>query len=55
MQIDQARILAQALAVAIRHAETTGATEVALSSHLHALDDQARAELQAAIDAAKRA
>ena len=51
MTLDQAKALATALAAAINHAEWVGAADVDLGAQLRALDDAARAELQAAIDA----
>lgn len=54
MQIDQARALQQALALAIKQAEEKGSDQVQLVSNLQQLDDEARAELQAAIEVARR-
>lgn len=53
MKLADAKILCSTLLHAIREAEDTGADEVVLLPHLQELDDQARAELQAAIDAAQ--
>lgn len=50
MTLEQAGALASALNAAIAQAAKTG-TEVDLAAQLRALDDDARAELQAAIDA----
>lgn len=52
MQIEQARALRESLDNAIKAAESSGASEVDLLGNLRAVDDAARAELQAAIDAA---
>lgn len=54
MNIEQAKTLASALTIAIAQAEANGSSQVALQYHLQQLDDQARAELQAAIDAATK-
>ncbi len=52
MRIEQAIALKDALDAAIEQAEAKGSTEVNLQGNLQALDDAARAELQAEIDAA---
>lgn len=49
----QARALAQSLIDAAAKADETGADEVDLLTGMRQADDAARAELQAAIDAAK--
>lgn len=54
MHIEQARALKAALDTAIEQAEQAGSTEVNLQGNLQALDDAARADLQAAIDAAAK-
>lgn len=50
--VTQARLLAQLLTLAADKAEIAGTDSVELQSKLQTLDDQARDELQAAIDAA---
>lgn len=55
MHIDQARALRDSLAQAITQAEAAGSSEVSLTAALQAADDTARADLQAAIDAAAAA
>lgn len=50
MRIEQAIALKDALDAAIAQAEAKGSTEVDLQGNLQALDDAARADLQAAID-----
>lgn len=50
MQIDQAKVFAAALSQAIAAAEASGSATVELRPQLQQLDDQARAELQAAIE-----
>lgn len=52
MTIDDARTLAAALTAAADAAQARGDTTIALTDQLRAVDDAARAELQAAIDAA---
>lgn len=52
MRIEQAIVLKDALDAAIEKAEASGSSEVDLQGNLQALDDAARAELQAAIEAA---
>lgn len=52
MTIAQARALAAALTAAADAAQARGDTTVTLVDELRAVDDAARAELQAAIDAA---
>lgn len=54
MHIDQARALRDALTQAIADAVNNGSSEVSLTGALQAADDAARAELQAAIDAASQ-
>jgi hypothetical protein len=49
--LDQAKTLKAALEAGIAAAETSGSTDVDLTGSLQALDDAARDELQAAIDA----
>jgi hypothetical protein len=49
----QARQVASALLAAADVAEASGQTEVSLLAQLHAMDDAARAELDAAIKAAQ--
>lgn len=51
MQIDAAKALSLALSQAINEAERKNSTTVELLPTLQQLDDEARAELQAAIDA----
>lgn len=51
MNIQEAEALASALYKAIDQARAEGRTEVQVLPHLKAMDDVARAELQAAIDA----
>lgn len=51
MQIDAAKALSAALAAAIAEAEMHNRSTVDLTPQLQRLDDEARAELQAAIDA----
>lgn len=51
MQIDAAKALSVALSQAIAEAEQNNRDTVDLLPQLQQLDDQARAELQAAIDA----
>jgi len=53
MNIEQARVLRDALTNEIAKAEIVGDTELDLLQHLQALDNEARTELQAAIDAAQ--
>ena len=53
MHIEQAVALRDALDAAIELAEDQGSTEVNLLGNLRAMDDAARAELEAAIQAAK--
>ena len=50
MTIDEARTLAAVLLAAADAAQARGDTTVTLSDQLRAVDDAARAELQAAID-----
>lgn len=52
MSPTQARAIAQTLIDAAALADETGAETVDLLAALHQADDEARAELQAAIDAA---
>lgn len=54
MHIEQARVLLTALDTAIKQAESAGGTEVNLQANLQALDDDARAQLQSAIDDASK-
>lgn len=49
MTVDQARVLVQALQLAIVTAERTNSAVVDLQPNLQQLDDQARAELAQAI------
>lgn len=51
MQIDAAKALSAALIAAIDDAEQANRSTVDLTPQLQQLDDEARAELQAAIDA----
>ena len=53
MNIEVARALVDLLTQGIAAANKAGSTDVQITEHLQHLDDQARAELQAAIDAAK--
>lgn len=53
MKLEHAKVLLAALSAAVADAEQAGSDEVQLQSALQAADDQARAELQAAIDAAR--
>ena len=53
MTIEQAEALASALYKAIDKARAEGRHVVDVQSQLQAMDDAARADLQAAIDAAK--
>lgn len=55
MNIEQARELAATLNDAADAAEAAGTDEVDLVSNLQAVDDAARAELEAAIAAAEKA
>ena len=50
MDLDAAKLLRDALATAIAHAEAAGDATVDLTHNLQQLDDAARAELQAVID-----
>jgi len=52
MDIQTARALRDQLSKSIDQAEASGASEISLTATLQAADDAARAELQAAIDAA---
>lgn len=53
MNLDQAKALQAALSAAIAAAEQEGRDQVELGSELQSLDDQARAELAAAVARAK--
>ena len=53
MDLDAAKLLREALDAAIAQAEAAGERTVDLTSDLQRLDDEARADLQAAIDAKK--
>lgn len=55
MKIEQARAIGHALLAAAQTAENKGETEVSALIELRALDDAARAELDAAIKAADTA
>lgn len=53
MNIETAKMLAGVLFAAIEEAEKSGNEEIALGDRLQALDDSARAELEAAIKKAE--
>jgi hypothetical protein len=55
MTVVNARALAGALSAAADQAEAAGSADFDLIESMRALDNAARAELQAAIDAAKKA
>lgn len=55
MKLELARTLAGVLTKAIATAEASGSEDVDLTDVLRAADDQARSELQAAIDQHKKA
>lgn len=55
MKVETARILVAALLEAIDKAEAVGRNECSLTEQLQALDDAARAELEAAIKRAEGA
>lgn len=54
MPLDEAKLLHDILGQAIAAAESVGSDEVQMQSHLQTLDDEARAELEQAIAAAKQ-
>jgi len=55
LKVEQARAFAQSLLAAAQKAEDAGESEFELIETLQSVDDDARAELQAAIDAQRAA
>lgn len=49
MKVAEAQVIIKAMQAAVDEAIAAGADEIELTSHLQALDDAARAELDAAI------